>query len=130
MTGHPSARDALFELVDAQEFAGRTATAYTQLQVDYEDVAVDGAAVLIYTTGGTKGHIDRVDRATIEVYAPGELAVQVLEAISAAIVDQDHDTAAGYIDDVQADVVPHEIPYASDRVNHARATFLVESRPQ
>lgn len=129
MTVYPDTREVLSALIDGHEFAGRLATTYFQLQTDYQSVAQDGAAVLIYTTGGTEGHIDRVDRATIEVYAPGTDAVAVSEAIRAAIVESDHDTAAGYVDDVRCEVTPHDVPFPSELVNQARATYLVTARP-
>lgn len=126
---YPDTREALYELIDGRVFAARTVTAYFQLQIDYQDVAQDGAAVLIYTTGGTEGHVDRVDRATIEVYAPGTAAVEVAEAIRALIVDRPHDLTAGYVDDITCNVTPHDVPYQSEAVNLARTVYLVTSRP-
>lgn len=126
---YPDTRDALYELIDGREFAGRTATAYYQLGLDYTTVGQAGAAVLIYTTGGSEGAIDRVDRATVEVYAPGTKAVEVAEAIRAAIVDRPHDLEAGFIDNISTDVTPHDIPFQSELVNQARVTFLVTVRP-
>lgn len=126
---YPDVRDALYELIDGREFASRTATAFYRLSLDYVTVAQAGAAVLIYTSGGKEGWLDRVDRATVEVYAPGAVAVEVAEAIRAAIVGEGHDLAAGYIDSVECDITPHDVPYQSEAVNLARAGYLVTTRP-
>lgn len=126
---YPDTRDALYELIDGRTFAGRTVTAYYQLQLDYATAAQDGPVVLIYTTGGSEGLVDRVDRATVEVYAPGTAAVEVAEAIRVAVVDRPHDLEAGYIDSVRTDITPHDVPYQSELVNLARVSFLVTSRP-
>ncbi|MDN4644924.1 hypothetical protein [Arthrobacter sp. PsM3] len=84
---------------------------------------------LIYVTGGTRGFVDRVDRATIEVYAPGQQALNTLESISASIVGEAIDTPSGYVDGIAADITPADVPYQSDTLNKAVATFLVTSRP-
>lgn len=123
----PDTRDVLYELIDEGSFAGKVATAFYQLPVDY--ATREGATVLIYTTGGTQGWVDRVDRATVEVYAPGETAVKVAEAIRARIVGAGHDLAAGYVDDIACDITPHDVPHAAETVNLARAGYLVTSRP-
>lgn len=125
-------REALLELVDGKTFAGRQVSGWFHLPADFVARATTGETplVLIYTTGGTQGWIDRVDRATVEVFAPGTDAVQILEAIRADIVGDAHDLAAGYVDDISCDVTPHEVPFASDVVNQARMSLLVTSRPR
>lgn len=126
-TLYPSARDAVFTLTDGVEFDGETVAAYYQLQVDFADRL---PAALIYVTGGTEGYIDRVDRLTVEVYAPGEQALKIAEDIRAAIVDEPLDIpGVGYIDDIHCDVTPHDVPYQNERINMAAATYLVTSRP-
>lgn len=125
----PDTREVLYELIDGQTFAGREVTAYFQLPADWLEVAEQGAAVLVYTSGGNQGWIDRTDRATVEVYAPGTAAVAVAEGIRAAIVGQGHDLVAGYVDEVRCDITPHDIPYVSEAVNQARMGLLVTSRP-
>ena len=124
---YPDARDALYELVDGKTFADYQATAYYQLPVDY--ASREGATVLIYTTGGTEGWVDRVDRATVEVYAPGPDAVKVAEGIRAAIVGHGHELEAGYIDEISCDITPHDVPHQAETVNLARAGYLVTTRP-
>ena len=144
MSDYPDTRDALYELIDGRTFAGRKAVAYYRITVDnqgrpaYLTMGPDEATVLLYTVGGTQGYIDRVDRATVEVYAPGTSAVEVAEAIAAEIAGdpalygmggKPHDLDAGYIDGISVEVTPHDVPFQSDLVNLARATYLVTSRP-
>jgi hypothetical protein len=131
----PDTREVLFELIDGGAFSGRTVAAYYLMPVDdrgrpaYADLGTDEAVALIYTTGGTQGWIDRVDRATVEVYAPGTAAVDVAEAIRARIVGEGIDTAEGYVDEISCDVTPHDVPHASEAVNLGRASYLVTTRP-
>lgn len=125
----PNTRDVLFELIDGREFSGAQVAAFYQLPVDYAADASETPQVLIYTAGGTQGWIDRVDRATIEVYAPGQQAEFVANAIVSAVVGQGHDLAAGYVDEIRCDITPHDVPFQSEVVNLARAGLLVTTRP-
>lgn len=127
----PDARDALFDLIDGATHLGEPVRAVYQLSADTTTGAVQGPypVAMIYTTGGTKGFVDRVDRATIEVYAPGQQAVSTLESISASIIGTGIETPSGYLDGIEADIVPTDVPYQSDTLNKATATFLVTSRP-
>lgn len=126
----PDTRAALFDLIDGTTHLGQTVRAVYHLQAD-ESGSIKGPfpVVHIYVTGGTEGYIDRVDRATIDVYAEGELAVNVLESIRASIRGEDIDTPSGYLDRIDPDVTPADVPYMSDTLNRATATFLVTSRP-
>lgn len=123
---YPDTRDVLFELIDGQEFAGYTAQAVYQLPIDF--ATREGLTVLIFTTGGTEGYVDRVDRATVEVYAPAPDAVRASEEIRAAIVGEGHDLVAGYVDTIACDVTPHDIPFTAD-TSQARTGYLVTTRP-
>jgi hypothetical protein len=73
--------------------------------------------------------VDRVDRVTIEVYAPGQQAVETLESIGASIIGNDIETPSGFVDSIEQDQVPADVPYQSDTLNKAVATFLVTTRP-
>lgn len=130
--GHvfPNSRACLFDLIDGAEHLGETVHAFYQTPAD-DYGAIDGPFPLavIFTTGGTEGFIDRVDRATIEVWAPGERAVDTLESIKASICGDGIETPNGYLDSIKADQVPTDVPYQSDVLNKAVATFLVTSRP-
>lgn len=126
----PDARDALFDLIDGATHLGAPVRAVYQLPADsHGTIQGPFPIALIYTTGGTKGFVDRVDRATIEVYAPGQQAVNTLESISASIIGEGIETPSGYLDGIEADIVPADVPYQSDTLNKATATFLVTSRP-
>jgi len=74
----PDTRRALRALVDGTTHADQPVTAYYELTVGFTDAL---PAALIFVTGGTEGYFDRVDRATIEVYAPGEQALTIAESI-------------------------------------------------
>ncbi|WP_152203633.1 hypothetical protein [Georgenia thermotolerans] len=128
------------ELVHGKVFAGRTVELFYRLPADFTTRAgkPDGAVALVYTTGGSEG-LDRVDRATLEVYAPGTDADDVAEAIRDAVAGdpilwgdegQPHDLEAGYVDGIRCDVTPHEVPFPSDSVRQVNALYLVTSRQQ
>lgn len=127
----PDARDALFDLIDGATHLGAPVRAVYQLQADNVTGAIEGPypVALIYVTGGTRGFVDRVDRATIELYAPGQQALNTLESISASIIGSGIETPSGYIDGIAAEITPADVPYQSDTLNKATATFLVTSRP-
>lgn len=126
----PDARDCLFDLIDGATHLGQPVRAVYALPADnYGALQGPFPVALIYVTGGNRGFVDRVDRATIEVYAPGTAAVNTLESISASIIGADIETPSGHVDAIEADVTPADIPYQSDTLNKAMATFLVTSRP-
>jgi len=126
----PDTRDCLFDLINGSAHLGQTVTAVYQVPADdYGTIKGPFPVALIYTTGGTRGFVDRVDRATIEVYAPGQQAVNTLESITASIIGSDIETPSGHLDGIEQDITPADIPYQSDTLNKAVATFLVTSRP-
>jgi len=57
------------------------------------------------------------------------LAVNVLESIRATIRGENIETPSGFLDRIDPDVTPADVPYQSDTLNRATATFLVTSRP-
>lgn len=126
----PDTRDALFDLIDGATHLGQPVKAVYQLPADSRG-AIKGPfpIALIYGSGGNRGFVDRVDRRTVEVYAPGQQALNVLESISASICGEDIETPSGYLDKIEQDVTPDDVPYQSDTLNKAVATFLVTSRP-
>ena len=126
----PDTRDCLFDLIDGATHLGAPVRAVYQIPAgDYGEIAGPYPLALIFVTGGTRGFVDRVDRATIEVYAPGQQAVNTLESISASIIGSDIETPSGHLDGIEADITPADVPYQSDTLNKAVATFLVTSRP-
>lgn len=132
----PDTRSVLFDLIDGSSHYSAVTGGTVRVRAVYH-LEVDGGGglqgpfpvALIYVTGGTEGFIDRVDRASVEVYAPGEQAVQVLESIRASIRGENIDTPSGFVDRIDPEVTPADIPYQSETVNRATATFLVTSRP-
>jgi hypothetical protein len=126
----PDTRDALFDLINGATHLGEPVNAVYQIPADsYGALQGPFPVALIYVNGGTRGFIDRVDRATIEVYAPGQQAINTLESIAASIIGTDIETPSGFIDSISADITPADVPYQSDTLNKAVATFLVTSRP-
>jgi hypothetical protein len=126
----PDTRSALFDLIDGSSHEGVTVRAVYHLPADaYGALQAPFPVAHVYVTGGTEGFVDRVDRATIDVYAEGELAVNVLESIRASIRGTDIETPSGFLDRIDPDITPADVPYQSDTLNRATATFLVTSRP-
>lgn len=126
----PDTRDALFDLINGATHLGEPVNAVYQIPADsYGAIQGPFPVALIYVNGGTRGFVDRVDRATIEVYAPGQQAINTLESIAASIIGTDIETPSGFIDSISADITPADVPYQSDTLNKAVATFLVTSRP-
>lgn len=126
----PDSKEALFDLIDGSTHLGAPVRAVTWLSADsYGVIAGPFPIVHIQGRGGEQGAVDRVDRRTLDVYAPGEQALNVLESICASIYGTDIETPSGYLDAIEPDVTPDDAPYQSDTLNKATATVLVTSRP-
>lgn len=126
----PDTRDALFDLIDGATHLGEPVRCVYQIPADkYGAILGPFPIALVYSGGGNRGFVDQVDRATIELYAPGQQAVNTLVSISASIIGTDIETPSGFIDSIEANVTPADVPYQSDTINKAVATFLVTSRP-
>lgn len=126
----PDTKSALVDLIDGATHMGEPVRAVTWLPADeYGALLAPFPLVHIQGSGGTTGYVDRVDRRTIDVYAQGELALDVLESITASICGTDIETPSGYLDKIEIDGNPDDVPYQSDTLNKASATLLVTSRP-
>ncbi|SEE19782.1 hypothetical protein SAMN04489740_0862 [Arthrobacter alpinus] len=126
----PDVRECLHDLLDGTVHIGEPIQSVFHLPADgYGALLGPFPIVQIVATGGTEGYVDRVDRVTLDCYAPGQLAVNTLESVKAFMCGTDKETTHGYLDDVSVDQVPTDIPYTSDTLNKATATFLVTSRP-
>jgi hypothetical protein len=126
----PDTRAVLFDLIDGSVHEGVSVRAVYHLPADsYGALQGPFPVAHVYVTGGSEGFVDRVDRVTIDVYAEGELAVNVLESIRASIRGTDIETPSGFLDRIDPDITPADVPYQSDTLNRATATFLVTSRP-
>jgi hypothetical protein len=126
----PDTKAALFDLIDGSTHLGLQVRAVTWLPADsYGALQGPFPLAYIYGGGGTEGFIDRVDRRTVDVYAPGEQALDILESIKASICGEDIATPSGFLDKIEPTITPDDVPYQSDTLNKATATFLVTSRP-
>ena len=126
----PDTRGAIFDLLDGAEHIGVTVHAAYHMGTDSYGVPSGPFPVALITTEpGTQGYVDRKDRITVEVYAPGEQAMQVAQSVYASIVGPDIDTPSGYLDEVQADQTPYERPYQSDTLNRSEFRVVVTVRP-
>jgi len=126
----PSSQAGLFDLIDNSTHDGAVVHAFYHLPTDaYGSLQGPFPIAHIYGRGGTQGFIDRVERRTIDVYAPGEQAERVLESITAFICGDNVETPSGFFDKIECDVTPDDVPYQSDTLNKATATFMVTSRP-
>jgi hypothetical protein len=123
-------KDVLFDLINGTTHVGAPVRAVTWLPAGAYG-AIDGPFPLahIQGRGGEQGAVDRVERRTIDVYAPGEQALDVLESICASIYGTDIETPSGYVDKIAPDVTPDDASYQSDTLNRATATVLVTLRP-
>ena len=126
----PDARAVLFDLIDGHEHPDGVVHAFYQQPAD-ELGAPEGPfpVAVIYATGGSEGYVDRVDRVTVEVFAPMPVAVRVLESIRASIVGDNIETPSGFVDEIRTLTVPVDVPYPSATLSKATASFEVVSRP-
>jgi hypothetical protein len=132
----PDTRSAMLDLIDGTSHYSAAAGQSLQVRAtwhleadSYGQLRAPFPVAHIFPPVGTEGFIDRVERILVEVYAPGQQAVQALESIRASIVGTDIETPSGFIDTITCPVVPSDVPYQSDTLNKATATFEVTSRP-
>ena len=132
-------RAALFELIDGSEHVARVVDGVPDLvpvRASYHVLAderggIEGDPQVVITQDpGTQGDIDRVDRVTLECYAPGEQAINILNSILGVVVDSHIETPSGiYVDRIDVDQTPHELQYPSDTINLAACRLLVTVSP-
>lgn len=138
----PDTKAAVWDLIDGTEHVAyfdaenqpvmvRVVAAYRQSANEHgSPVASTGEVEVVITQDpGTQGFIDRVDRISLDVYAPGEQPMNVLNSLLGLLVGEDIETPSGYLDSVTVDQTPHEIPYPSDILWHAMCRLLVTVRP-
>lgn len=126
----PNVRAALKDLIDGTVHLGAPVRVVGHLQSDAHGALLGPFPLChVYTKGGTEGYLDRVDRVGLDVYAPGEQAVNTLESIRAYICGENIDTSAGFLDNIRTDQVPVDEPYTSSTLNKAVASFTITSRP-
>lgn len=126
----PDVRECLGDLIDGTTHLGAEVTFVWWLGTDQYG-APAGPFPLVHITArpGTEGFLDRVDPVTLECYAPGTDAVNILESIKASICGTDIGTPHGFLDSIRVVSTPEDGYYPSDTLNKAVATFDVTSRP-
>lgn len=126
----PDVRECLEDLIDGTTHLDEKVTFVWWMQVG-PGGGPAGPFPLVHVTArpGTEGFIDRVDPVTLECYAPGTDAVNILESIKASICGTDIDTPHGFLDSIRVVSTPEDGYYPSDTLNKAVATFDVTSRP-
>ena len=126
----PDVRECLNDLIDGTTHLETIVRSVFHLQADDRGSLLGPfPLVQVVATGGTESYVDRVDRVTLDCYAPGQQAVNTLESVKAFLRGTDIETPHGYLDEIRVDQVPTDIPYQSETLNKATATFLVTSRP-
>ncbi|MHA7210794.1 hypothetical protein [Arthrobacter sp. MDT1-65] len=126
----PDVRECLSDLIDGAEHLGESVRFVWYLPADsYGSIQGPFPIVQVVQGAGTEGYVDRVDRVTLECYAPGTDAVNVLESVKASICGDGIDTPHGYLDSIFVVSTPVDVPYQSDTLNKAVAIFDVTSRP-
>ena len=87
-------------------------------------------AIHVYSVGGREDGVLRTDRIVVDCYAPGrDGAKSASEAVRALLIPGPHHTSEGLLDNVEAEVLPHLLPYASESVVRYTATYRVDVRP-
>lgn len=128
----PDTMQILTDILDGEEHLGKPVTVAWHLEVMEDNPsALKGPFPLlhIHPPRGTEGFLDKVDRVTLELYYEGGRAAPTLESIKASIVGTDIEAPSGYLDTVRVVTAPEEVPYQSDTLTLARATFDITLRP-
>lgn len=127
----PNTRQGLMDLINGATHLGQEVTATWHLEANTATGNPAGPFPLIYIGAprGVIGYIDRVDRIKLDCYAPGTLAVEILESVTASLCGTNIETPSGFLDSIQVVLAPEDIDYVSDTMNLASATFEVISRP-
>src|SRR5690625_3500298 len=126
----PDTRGAIYDLLNGATHVGETVLATYHLPADdYGSLVGPFPVAHITTEPGTQGYLDRKDRITVNVYAPGEQAMNVAQSVYASIVGDGFETPSEYLDEIQADQTPYERQYPSDTLNQAEFRVVVTARP-
>lgn len=128
----PDTLQILTDLLDGEIHLDKPVTVAWHLEVLPENPSqLKGPFPLLHILPprGTEGFLDKVDRVTFELYREGGRASQVLESVKASIVGTDIESDAGYLDAVRVVTAPEDVPYQSDTLTLARASFDITTRP-
>lgn len=91
-------------------------------------------AALVYRVGGSSDGLDRITRLRIDVFAVGlSAASDMAEDVRDVLVYDEfacsyHGTPYGLLDDVEVDLEPVDVPYASATVRQVSTTYRVTTR--
>ena len=125
---YPDTREALWLIVERELFAGKQGTPYFHMTTDFEKQL---PAVQIILLTGVEGFLERVDRVQVDVYAEGSDAADYANALHARLVGENLTVAeVGLFDRIESELVPHDVPYPSDRTNVCSITVRATTRPQ
>lgn len=125
----PDSREALWQIVEREQFAGMQGTPYFHMTTDFEKRPLPAVQIIMLT--GVEGFFDRVDRLQLDVYAEGEKANDYALALHARLVGENLTVdEVGLFDRIESELVPHDVPYPSDRTNVSSTTVRVTSRPK
>ena len=130
MTGYtyPDTREAIWLIVETEQFAGLQGTPFYHLTVDFEKHL---PAVQIIMLTGTEGFLSRVDRVQVDVYGVGADADDYAKALHTRLLGENLTVAdVGLFDSIASELVPHDVPYPSDRTNVSSATVRATTRPK
>lgn len=131
------AKGGIFELINGTEHVSWVYDGEPQtvtIQAAYHTLAdergsVEANQVVLTADAGTQGFLDRVERISLDCYAPGEQAMNILNSVLGLVVGAGIETESGiYLDRVEVDQTPHELPYPSETMNHAMCRLLVTVR--
>ncbi|MEE6295197.1 hypothetical protein [Georgenia wangjunii] len=128
----PDAREAVAQLLTGMATRHGELAVYDVRPTDFEEHL---PVAIVYRVGGTQAQTERVDRITVEVYAPatspGNQTAQVADDVSTALADRYHVVAGvGVIDWVDVESVPVDVPFPSDVVGQYVATYRLTTRPE
>jgi len=130
MTGlvWPDARLAVHTLCQGFEVGGQTVEAFYILPDHFETENLP--CVNTYVQRSSEGYIDRVTWVVVDVYAaPGE-SIGIAEALVSAVANRPHDVpGVGYLDSVEVEQIPTDVPRPSGFGEQAQMILRVTTRP-
>ena len=125
---YPDTREAIWQIVEHEQFAGAQGAPFFHLTTDFEQHM---AAVQIILLTGVEGFLERVDRVQVDVYAEGQAAADYLAALHTRLIGENLTVAdVGLFDGIVSELAPHDVPYPSDRTNVASMTIRATTRPK